>query len=353
MSQVVEAILYLAITTPVMALIIRSVKKEKNNSKSTEQFEVCCPLTYVAIFAMCGAIFIGIFTFIYFYNGLGHNDFDITWLKAGAVATGITFLIWVIVKLWRMDVDGNEVIYRTFWGYKRKTTFDEISAVKETDHKSLIIYSKGRRFGTLNSDFLGLDNFRKRCKEETIVITPQAKSTLTKMGLYFSAMKVMLWIGFFIALAFFLMVLFVPKEVEYSQSELLREMIFLSAFGFLIPVLPGSLLPLRGLSHIARQERALGFRFAEEMKAEGIKDVDFVNEKWFVDVNTTHIVIFRRDYIAEIGKIEPCHGNNKGYEQKVKVTASDGERMVVKSSYNSLSDLKSWFNSKKLPSENL
>jgi len=338
MSKIIQTGLYILVIVPLMSYITKKCNEERGTSKSTRNFEVCSPITYLMIFCYTGWFFIGIFLFIYLYNGFGFADFDETWLYAGAITAGSIFVLWLILKLWRMDVDNEVITYRTFWGYKKSTTFSSIDNVQKTDHHSLVIYADKKRFGTINSDFIGIDNFLKRCEKENIEILPRARRTLTKLQLYFRSMKAIFWIGGILGLIFLLMGIFMKGEVRYTVLEVF----IIALFGFSIIVFPISIMSIRGLLHIGMQERALGFSFAEEMKLDNIRGGNFVNEQWFIDIDKTRIVAFRHDYIKSINKVDTSFGNDKQHECKVSMVSVDGTILNIKSSYETLERLKEW-----------
>lgn len=343
MNKIITVCLYILVIVPLMSYITKKCNEEKDANESIKNFEVCIPIAYLMIFCAAGWFFIGIFLFIYLYNGFGFANFDEIWLYAGAITAGSIFVLWLIFKLWRMDVDNEIITYRTFWGYKKITTFSSIDNVQKTDHYSLVIYADKKRFGTINSDFIGIDNFLKRCEKENIEIRPRARRTLTKMQLYFRSMKAMFWIGGIPSLIIFLMCIFEKGEVRYKVLEAF----FLALFLFLTVVFPASFYTIRGLLHIGMQERALGFSFVKEMNLYNIRGGNFVNEQWFIDIDVNRIVAFRHDYIKSIGKVETSPENEN--KHKVSMVSVNGTILNIKSSYGTLERLREW--SKQTPIE--
>lgn len=338
MQRILEVLLYTSITGVLLTYINKKIHNEEKEKKSTTKFTATIPRTYMLIFNWAAWFFLGTFFLIYLYNGFGFNDFDMVWIYSGT-AIGIGFsLMCFVLMLWRLDVNKDNLIYRTFWGYRKKTTFKEISQVLETDHHSLVIYTGKKRFGTINSDFMGINNFRTRCQKENIEIAPKSRRTLTKSGLYLRSMKPLFWIGGLLAISILLICIFVPQEIVYSPVELLVLMLFC----FAVVVVPSSLIPLKGLFRISAQEIALKFSFAKEMKHYDNKKVEFINHQWFIDLDSVNIIAFRRDYIKEIKRLNNKDNNS---DREIQIVTINDNVITVKSRQKILEELIRWKNS--------
>jgi hypothetical protein len=320
-----------------MAYITRKASKEKESNNDKNSFSARTPQIYVSIFIFAGWFLLIIFLAFYFYNGIVFNDYDLVWIYTGGAIVSVVFLIWLVASLWRLDIDGTEVYYCTFWGHKKRISFAEIDKVVKTNQRSLIIYSKHKRFGTVNSDFIGYDIFLERCEDEQIEVTTKDRTTLTKFRIFMHSMMGMIVLAGIIAFVLLLVLLFVPMEIEYSVLEIILLLLFI--FFGLIGM--SSLLPLGGLLKIMRQEQALNFSFAEEMRQYDVKSSYFTNEQLFIDSGTTHIVAFRRDYIKSVGNSEACYADKSQQCQAI-VNTIEGP-IKVKSSNDTLISLQRWF----------
>lgn len=336
MSKGIQVLLYILVVIPLMLYITKKIDKEEKTTKSIKKFNVCISNTYMMIFIYVGWIFILLFLFVYIYNGIKFHDFDISWFYAGAVVVSIVTILCLILYLWRLNVDNDVITYRTFWGYKKTIKFSSINRVLKTDHHSLIIYANEKRFGTINSDYDGINNFIERCELEHIKIEPKSQGTLTKPRLYVKVMKPIFWLSGFVDLAVLLAYIFFPRE-RYTVLEIC----ILMLFGFSLIIIPASIMPIKDLLRIYIQERALGFSFTEEMKLYNVKGVKFKNKQWFIKIHKTHIVAFRRDYIKSIGKIKKCSVESD-YNGKVKIVTVKDKIRKVNSTYDILTRLAAW-----------
>ncbi len=332
------SLLFILILIPTLAFITWKVAKEKERAtKSLKKFTAVCPKGYRIVFLVGAWFCMGIFAFVYFYNGIRFNDYDPDALMLGLVLALVFAFIWLATMLWKLRVEGTTLTYVTFLGFKKQTTIDCVDCVKQTDQGSFIIYANGKRFGTVNSHFKCVSNFLQRCEKESISIKPQCAHPLTKCRLYLSAMKPMLVMTLVFAVIFLIIavVLFFKEGADPVPFLIFTPFICVFLIALISP------LPLRGIFHISRQESLLGFSFNEEMKkyhTQGVKNTDDI---WFIDVDTAHIIAFRRDFILSIGGI----GNNDGQEMQVKVTVADGKIIKVRSSRSSLVSFKNWFKS--------
>lgn len=321
---------------PVLSLITwKSAKMKERATKNLQKFTAICPKAYRTLFLIGAWFFIGIFAFVYFYNGLSFDHYDPAALIAGITIALLFVFLWLTTTLWKLRVEKNTLLYVTFYGCKKQTTFDRIDCIKQSDQGSLIVYANGKRFGTVNSDFNCVCNFLKRCEQESISVLPQSARPLTKCGLYIKSMKPIFVIALILAVCFLVigLVLFLREGADPVPALLFAP--FMS--GFLIALI--SPLPLRGVLQIARQESQLGFRFNEEMKNRNARGAGYVDDAWFVDIDMTHVVAFRRDFVQSIGGVR-C---NEGQEMQVRVTGADGKIMTVRSSRRSLARFRSWF----------
>ncbi len=321
---------------PVLSFITWKVAKEKDRAtKSLKKFTAMCPKAYRTVFLISAWFIVGIFALVYFYNGICFDDYDPDALLLGFVIALVFVFLWLATTLWKLRVEGNTLTYITFFGLKKQTSIDRVDCVKISDQGSLIVYANGKRFGTVNSDFKCMGNFLQRCQQENISIVPHSARPITKCGLYVKSMKPIFVLALVLAIIFLIIAVVLFLREGADPVPMLIFTPFMSVF--LIALI--SPLPLRGILQIARQESLLGFRFDEEMKKQNAQGAGYVNDVWFVDIDLTHVVAFRRDFIQSIGGI----GCNEGQEMQVRVTGADGKIMKVRSSRRSLAQFRSWF----------
>jgi hypothetical protein len=332
-----------------MLYIHKKNKEEKNQKipKNTQDFSVCCSLSGVDFYVFIGGIFLVLFMLYYFRNGIFSHNFDSLWLYINGFISCGGLPLWFTARMWRLDVKGNEMRYRTFWGYSKKGQVHTISKIEETNNSSLIIYTREKRFGKINRDFIGIDNFLARCKEDGIEIIElphtqkERKRTLTKFRMFLDSMMGLIVVGIIMVVIMGVMLLFLGGN--YTIGEWVAVLLFI----FAIPIFPSCFLPLKGLMQIVRQEQALGISFAEEMKRYNVKNSYFINEEWYIDSSMARMVAFRRDYVKSISEVSYHNYNPRSkYNDDdvcwVMVSTTDGGLIKVKSTYKTLVDLRLW-----------
>ncbi len=332
----VASVLSIFILVPVLSFITWKVAKEKDRAtKSLKNYTATCPKAYRTVFLVGAWSIMGIFTFVYFYNGILFDDYDPDTLLVGITIALVFVFLWLATTLWKLRVEGKTLTYVTFFGFKKRTTSDHVDCVKQSDQGSLIVYANGKRFGTINSDFKCIGNFLQWCERENISIVPHSARPLTKCGLYIKSMTPM----FVLALVLVVILLIVALVLFLREgTDPVPFLIFAPIMGgFLIALI--SPLPLRGILQITRQESLLGFRFNDEMKKLAACGAGHIDDTWFIDIDMTHIVAFRRDFIASISGI----GGVDGQEMQVRVTGIDKKMIKVRSSRASLARFRSWF----------
>ena len=97
-------------------------------------------------------------------------------------------------------------------------------------------------------------------------------------------------------------------------------------------------MPARGILEIGRQERELGFVFADEMAARGAMGTSLIDDDWFIEISNARVVAFRRDYLKKVAAHE---GSESG--DRCAVTAVDGRKFKVYAAGSTLEDLRGWF----------
>ena len=126
-----------------------------------------------------------------------------------------------------------------------------------------------------------------------------------------------------------------------SQTEPPTLLLAIPALWFGLPLLivgMCSVLPLRGISQIKRQEQLLGFSFAQEMAARNARGAGYLDGTWFVAVSNCNIVAFHRDYLARVGASKKTESGDESI-----VVAVDDTKHKVRAAASTLKRLRTWF----------
>ena len=325
------------ITSLILAFFTKKVNVERDSqTKSINNFTVAASKMVPVIFQCLAWAFLAIISFVVVWNWVRWHDYDPRFWWLGLGFAGVTIPLSIVCAIWKVKVQGEEITYTNFVGITKRTTFGKVDKVLITDNRSYIIYANGKRFGTINSDFLCIDNFLRRCEKENIEVRPKSYRCLTKLTLYLKSMKMMFGIA---VVAFIIMLLFVGYYFLKGVYNLLDTLLLSSMISIFLIALTAP-LPLRGILQIIRQEHSLGFSFKDEMKEHNVQGAHFKNEVWFIDSSLTHIVAFRRDYIKGTGAINKGSG---GDNSKMKIMTVDGKTVKASSGNMTISDLRSWY----------
>lgn len=139
------------------------------------------------------------------------------------------------------------------------------------------------------------------------------------------------------ALVFSLVIAFMAVFTDAGARLLLLVPFLFLFIGGLLPLLMLS-MPARGILEIGRQERELGFSFAEEMASRGATGTSLVDDDWFIEISNAHVVAFRRDYLKKV----TAHENSESGD-RCTVTTKGGRKIKVYAAGSTLEDLRSWF----------
>lgn len=166
-------------------------------------------------------------------------------------------------------------------------------------------------------------NLLARLEKEGIEVSDAIKGPMTKAGLCWAAIKPLAIVFNGMALVFSLVIAFMAVFTENGARLLLLVPFLFLFIGVLLPLLMLS-MPLRGIYEIYRQERELGFSFADEMAARGATGTELEDDDWFVSISNARIVAFRRDYLKKVSEPE---GSESG--DRCIVTTKDGRKIKV------------------------
>lgn len=333
MGDMLESFLRVGMTVfivgPLIAWVARRGARERSEATdSLDRFTVRMPAAIRMILACCAVAFELLMLGVYVWQGvsLGEWDHELVWFGHAMALAGM--VIWALLSIPRIDVDGERILSRSAFGIRRETTFSSITrATLHTQMMRIDLYEGERKFCSVSLEGVCSLNLLARLEEEGIEVSDAIKGPMTKAGLCWAAIKPLAIVFNGMALVFSLVIAFIVP--------------FLFLFiGVLLPLLMLS-MPARGILEIGRQERELGFSFSDEMAARGATGTELEDDDWFVSISNARIVAFRRDYLKKVSAPE---GSESG--DRCIVTTKDGRKIKVYAAASTLEGLRDWFRSR-------
>ena len=343
LSDLLESLLRVAMTVfivgPLIAWVARRGARERSEATdSLDRFTVRMPAAVRVSIACCAVAFELIMLGVYVWQGvsLGEWDHELVWFGHAMALAGMS--IWALLSIPRLDVDGDRVVSRNVFGARRETTFSNIT--RATLHAQMMrieLFEGERKFCSISLEGVCSLNLLARLEEEGIEISDAVERPMTKVGLCWAAIKPLTIVFNGMALVFSLVI----ASMAFFTDEgvrLLALVPFLFLFiGVALPLFMLS-MPARGILEIGRQERELGFSFAEEMAGRGATGTSLVDDDWFIEISNARVVAFRRDYLKKVAAHE---GSESG--DRCSITAADGRKFKVYAAGSTLEDLRTWF----------
>ena len=338
-SSLAQALVLVFAVGPLIAWLKTRAEREPK-TKSLNRFTLKTPRTYTSVFLGVTLAFEALMIFSYAYNGLSFGDWDASLLWLGHALAFVMMIILFIAVMQRLEVDGDELRYRTIFGRTRRTTFANVDTVSTTNQKLLVsVYASGKRFASFSGDVLCLDNFFKRCAKEDIPVLAREKKPTTLWSLYRSAISVLIGLSAGISAAIALIVI----VLVVSGSAPPRTLVSIIPLCLVITALivgGCSVVPLRGITQIKRQERLGGFSFDREMADRNARGSSFSDDAWFVAVTNCNIIAFRRDYLGEVSAARNTESGNE-----CRAVSLDDKSHKVRGANPVLKEFRTWFNS--------
>lgn len=129
-------------------------KNEKRHQSVTDNFYIIeCgkPLKIIMWIALIFFLWLFLVNILTYFNicVLGTGIDLGTVIFFGIVLIFYLFVFSVVV-MWRVIVDGNELIYRNYFGKTKRYTFDEIEEIRELKNKDIVVYSNGKKIFTVD-----------------------------------------------------------------------------------------------------------------------------------------------------------------------------------------------------------
>lgn len=346
MSNLLESILRVGMTVfivgPLTAWVARRGARERSEATdSLDCFTVRMPAAIRTIIACCAVAFELLMLGVYVWQGvsLGEWDHELVWFGHAMALAGM--VIWALLSIPRIDVDGERILSRSAFGIRRETTFSSITrATLHTQMMRIDLYEGERKFCSVSLEGVCSLNLLARLEEEGIEVSDAIKGPMTKAGLCWAAIKPLAIVFNGMALVFSLVIAFMAVFTEGGARLLLLVPFLFLFIGVLLPLLMLS-MPARGILEIGRQERELGFSFSDEMAARGATGTELEDDDWFVSIGNARIVAFRRDHLKKVSAPE---GSESG--DRCVVTTKDGRKIKVYAAASTLEGLRDWFRSR-------
>jgi len=167
---------------------------------------------------------------------------------------------------------------------------------------------------------------------------------LTKWILFKTAMDSVVF-GFgcfsFILFVIFLSVgLFHPNNPNSWQENLLGSLggaLFIYCFVIFFCVLG----PIRNIMDVKKQEKALKYSLADEMKKNNVTNANYEDDLWFIFTKGDDILVFRKDYIKGIKSIK--NYTKSGTMLVANVIRFDDKAIKIKASREGVLKFEQWF----------
>ena len=343
MADLLESILRVAmvifIVGPLTAWIARRGARERSEATdSLDRFAVRMPAAIRVVLACCAIAFELLMLGVYVWQGvsLGEWDHELVWFGHAMALAGMA--IWALLSIPRLDVDGDRIRSRNVLGVCKETMFSNIThAALHTQMMRIDLFEGDRKFCSVSLEGVCALNLLARLEEEGIEVSDAIKGPMTKVSLCWAAIKPLAIVFNGMALVFSLVIAFMAVFTEDGARLLLLVPFLFLFIGGLLPLLMLS-MPARGILEIGKQERALGFSFAEEMDGRGATGASLVDDDWFIEISNARVVAFRRDYLKKVAAHE---GSESG--DRCVVTTRDGRKIKVYAAGSTLEDLRSWF----------
>ena len=342
MGDMLESFLRVAmvvfIVGPLTAWVARRGARERSEATdSLDRFTVRMPAAIRTIIACCAVAFELLMLGVYVWQGvsLGEWDHELVWFGHAMALAGMA--IWALLSIPRIDVDGERILSRNAFGIRRESTFGNIThATLRTQMMRIDLFEGDRKFCSISLEGVCSLNLLARL-EEGIEVSDAVERPMTKAGLCWAAIKPLTIVFNGMALVFSLVIAFMAVFTEDGGRLLLLVPFLFLFIGGLLPLLMLS-MPARGILEIGRQERELGFVFADEMAARGATGTSLIDDDWFIEISNARVVAFRRDYLKKVAAHE---GSESG--DRCAVTAVDGRKFKVYAAGSTLEDLRDWF----------
>ena len=274
MSDLLESLLRVGMTVfivgPLIAWVARRGARERSEATdSLDRFTVRMPAAVRVVIACCAVAFELIMLGVYVWQGvsLGEWDHELVWFGHAMALAGMS--IWALLSIPRLDVDGDRVVSRNVFGARRETTFSNIT--RATLHAQMMridLFEGERKFCSISLEGVCSLNLIARLEEEGIEIFDAVERPMTKVGLCWAAIKPLTIVFNGMALVFSLVIAFMALFTDEGMRLLVLVPFLFLFIGVALPLFMLS-MPARGILEIGRQERELGFSFAEEMAGRG------------------------------------------------------------------------------------
>jgi hypothetical protein len=318
------------ITTAILSFISGLVLKEsKQHGRSLKKFTVQVPRAYCKTIVIVGFVVASLLPIAFLYNGLMGFGWN---LDSMAVKFVVGFEIIVIAidavySFWRLDVNGDDIIYRSFHFTTRRFNIHDLTELRQGD-EWVSLYTKNGRIAVVSNESVGLSNLLSRCKKEEIPVLPGEQRFASKWVLLVHSMH-----NIFILDVVILVIIVLASFL--GDRSIKEELAFGFGFGLLFiavfTIVLTSIFILKGMRLIRVQEKVLGFSFDEEMRRLNIHGKTHIDEDWYItaDIPTITLIALNRRFIKSISEINKNRNSSESTGYKLEIGGVDGKTYKI------------------------
>ncbi|MDY6066010.1 MAG: DUF6560 family protein [Finegoldia sp.] len=341
MQSVISSIIISAILAFISGLVM---KESKRHGRSLKKFTVQTPSAYCKTIGICGVIFATFLPIIFLYNGfMGFGwNLDPMAVKFFVIFEIIFIAIGAVSYFWRLEVNGDEITYRSFYFTTRRFNIHDLTEVRKGD-EFVTLYTQNGKIASLDNDFIGLSNLFSRCEKEGIPVLPAEQRVTSKWVLIVHSMHGIFIIDALISVIYLIAMLFAQRSLKDKLEFALY--VFLSLI-MILTVWISSFLILKGLRLICVQEKVLGFSFDEEMRRLNIRGKEHIDKNWYItaDFQGIALIALNRNFIKNMKKINKARHSSESTGYRMEIVGIDGKTYKFEFFYEGMrKDIMDWW----------
>ena len=342
-----QSVIGYLIISAILGFISRlTMKESKRHGKSLKKFTVEVPRVYCKTIGICGFIFAAGLPVMLLYNGLmgfGWN-LDSMAVKIIVILEIIIITIDAAYYFWRLEVNGDEITYRSFYFTTRRFNIHDLTELRQGD-EWVSLYTQSGRIAAVSNESVGLPNLLSRCRKEGIPVLPGEQRVTSKWVLIVHSMH-----NVFIVDVLIFACIFIPALL--GERSIMEKLEFGFGFGLLFitvfTIVMSSFFVLKGLHLIRAQEKALGFSFDEEMRRLNIRGETHIDDNWFIttDIPNITLIALNRRFIKNINEINKTGDSSESTGHKLEIAGIDGKTYKIKFWYQEIiNNIMDWWRS--------
>ncbi len=246
---------------------------------------------------------------------------------------GVLSAIGSIAVRKKIYVSGNDIVCQTLGFNKKQYTFNDIEYVWVLDGGAVIAMGKTGKLFSFDMDFLGSDNFIRRCEKEQKKITSKGGKPLTKKDFLKSKMTLVMMLIFSVLS----LVMFGPTSI--ARGQYMDIVGFVLVIGVGVPAVLYILMVPKTYFFISRMEKVLGFDFDKVMAAAEIGRIPYIDQNWFINGEHIEKVVINRKFVSSIKEMTPGEAGNVNV---VIITADNRKKKYIMQG-GTAGDFEDWF----------